>query len=48
MPGAAAGARAADAHRVGVVAALEGGYDPVRTGLGAAAVIRALTGIGLD
>ncbi|HIF07155.1 MAG TPA: histone deacetylase [Gemmatimonadetes bacterium] len=30
---------------VGVVAALEGGYDPARTGLGAAAVLRALAGI---
>ena len=29
----------------GVVAALEGGYDPRRTGLGAAAVLRALAGI---
>jgi acetoin utilization deacetylase AcuC-like enzyme len=32
----------------GVVAALEGGYDPGRTGLGAAAVLRALAGIGLE
>jgi acetoin utilization deacetylase AcuC-like enzyme len=30
---------------VGVVAALEGGYDPARTGLGAAAVLRALAGV---
>ena len=37
-----------DAPRVGVVAALEGGYDPVRTGLGAAAVLRGLAGIDLD
>ena len=48
MAGTADGARADDAHRVGVVAALEGGYDPARTGLGAAAVIRALAGIDLD
>ncbi|MCH7934629.1 MAG: histone deacetylase [Gemmatimonadetes bacterium] len=48
MAGAADGSRADDAHRVGVVAALEGGYDPARTGLGAAAVIRALAGIDLD
>jgi acetoin utilization deacetylase AcuC-like enzyme len=33
---------------VGVVAALEGGYDPARTGLGAAAVLRALAGIDLE
>lgn len=32
----------------GVVAALEGGYDPARTGLGAAAVLRALAGIDLE
>jgi len=31
-----------------VVAALEGGYDVTRTGLGVAAVLRALTGIALD
>ena len=49
MAGAGAdGVRADDAHRVGVVAALEGGYDPARTGLGAAAVIRALAGIDLE
>ena len=34
-----------DARAVGVVATLEGGYDPARTGLGAAAVLRALAGI---
>ncbi len=33
---------------VGIVAALEGGYDPARTGLGAAAVLRALAGVELD
>lgn len=33
---------------VGIVAALEGGYDPGRTGLGTAAVLRALAGIDLD
>jgi len=33
---------------VGIVAALEGGYDPKRTGLGTAAVLRALAGIDLD
>ena len=32
----------------GVVATLEGGYDPARTGLGAAAVLRGLAGIDLD
>ncbi len=32
-------------RKVGVVATLEGGYDPGRTGLGAAAVLRALAGI---
>jgi len=36
-----------DARGVGVVATLEGGYDPARTGLGAAAVLRALAGISL-
>jgi acetoin utilization deacetylase AcuC-like enzyme len=36
------------ASGVGVVAALEGGYDPARTGLGAAAVLRALAGIDLE
>jgi acetoin utilization deacetylase AcuC-like enzyme len=35
-------------NRVGIVAALEGGYDPRRTGLGTAAVLRALAGIDLD
>ena len=34
-----------DSRGVGIVAALEGGYDPARTGLGAAAVLRALAGI---
>ena len=34
-----------DSRAVGIVAALEGGYDPARTGLGAAAVLRALAGI---
>ncbi len=48
MAGAADESGVDDAHRVGVVAALEGGYDPARTGLGAAAVIRALAGIDLD
>ena len=43
----AAGEKAAGENGVGVVAALEGGYDPKRTGLGAAAVLRALAGIGL-
>ena len=33
---------------VRVVAALEGGYDPARTGLGVAAVLRALAGIDLN
>jgi hypothetical protein len=33
---------------VGIVAALEGGYDPRRTGLGTAAVLRALAGTDLD
>jgi acetoin utilization deacetylase AcuC-like enzyme len=28
--------------------ALEGGYDPARTGLGAAAVLRALAGVDLE
>ena len=32
---------------VGIVAALEGGYDPQRTGLGAAAVLRALAAVDL-
>ena len=35
-------------HGVGVVATLEGGYDPARTGLGTAAVLRALAGIELE
>lgn len=34
--------------RVPVVAALEGGYDVSRTGLGVAAVLRALAGIAID
>ncbi len=38
----------AGAAGVGVVAALEGGYDPARTGLGAAAVLRALAGVDLE
>ncbi len=37
-----------DSHGVGIVATLEGGYDPARTGLGAAAVLRALAGIELE
>ncbi len=41
----AGGEKAAGEKGVGVVAALEGGYDPRRTGLGAAAVLRALAGI---
>ena len=45
MAGAASEPRAEKARAVGVVAALEGGYDPVRTGLGAAAVLRAMAGI---
>ena len=40
--------KANDARGVGVVAALEGGYDPARTGLGAAAVLRAMAGIELN
>ena len=48
MAGAADESGVDDAHRVGIVTALEGGYDPARTGLGAAAVIRALAGIDLD
>ena len=32
---------------VGIVAALEGGYDPARTGIGTAQVLRALAGIDL-
>ena len=38
---------AEDSPGVGVVATLEGGYDPARTGLGAAAVLRGLAGIDL-
>ena len=34
-----------DPQGVGIVATLEGGYDPARTGLGAAAVLRALARI---
>ena len=34
-----------DSRGVGIVATLEGGYDPARTGLGAAAVLRALARI---
>ena len=45
MAGAAGEARVDGAREVGVVATLEGGYDPARTGLGAAAVLRALAGI---
>ncbi len=48
MAGAEGESGADDAHRVGIVAALEGGYDPARTGLGAAAVLRALAGIELN
>jgi len=44
----AAGIGGGNAHGAGVVATLEGGYDPARTGLGAAAVLRALAGIELD
>ena len=45
MAGAAGQPRADDVRKVGIVATLEGGYDPARTGLGAAAVLRALAGI---
>jgi acetoin utilization deacetylase AcuC-like enzyme len=48
MAGAARETRADDSRGVGIVAALEGGYDPARTGLGAAAVLRALAGIELE
>ena len=48
MAGAAGEPRADDAHGVGIVAALEGGYDPARTGLGAAAVLRALARVDLE
>ena len=42
---AAKGSGDDDSGGVGIVATLEGGYDPARTGLGAAAVLRALAGI---
>ena len=45
MAGAATESEDHGSRGVGVVAALEGGYDPARTGLGAAAVLRALAGI---
>ena len=45
MAVAAKGSGDDDSRGVGIVAALEGGYDPARTGLGAAAVLRALAGI---
>ncbi len=48
MAGAAKKSMDGDAPGVGVVAALEGGYDPARTGLGAAAVLRALAGVDLE
>ena len=48
MAGASQEPRADDSHGVGIVAALEGGYDPARTGLGAAAVLRALAGVELE
>lgn len=41
-------ARAGEACGGRVVALLEGGYDPKRTGLGAVAVIRALAGVDID
>ena len=44
MVGAAKGSGDHDSRGVGIVATLEGGYDPARTGLGAAAVLRALAG----
>jgi hypothetical protein len=47
MAGAATESGDHGSRGVGVVAALEGGYDPARTGLGAAAVLRALAGIDL-
>ncbi len=47
MAGAAKPPGTDGAHGAGVVATLEGGYDPARTGLGAAAVLRALAGIEL-
>ncbi len=45
MAAAAKGSEDDDSRGVGIVATLEGGYDPARTGLGAAAVLRALAGI---
>ena len=45
MAGAATESGDHGSRGAGVVAALEGGYDPARTGLGAAAVLRALAGI---
>ena len=48
LAGAAGEPRADDVRKVGVVATLEGGYDPGRTGLGAASVLRALAGIDLN
>ncbi len=48
MAGAAEESGDDDSRGVGIVATLEGGYDPARTGLGAAAVLRALAGIDLE
>lgn len=45
MAVAAMGGGDDDSRGVGIVATLEGGYDPARTGLGVAAVLRALAGI---
>jgi acetoin utilization deacetylase AcuC-like enzyme len=45
IAGAATESEGRGSRGAGVVAALEGGYDPARTGLGAAAVLRALAGI---
>ena len=45
MAGAATESGDHGSRGAGVVAALEGGYDPARTGLGVAAVLRALAGI---
>ena len=45
MAAAAKGSGDDDSGGVGIVATLEGGYDSARTGLGAAAVLRALAGI---
>ena len=45
MAGAADGSGDDDSRRVGIVAALEGGYDPARTGPGGS---RRLTGVGGD